>query len=261
MRASTTTSLLLASWTLTDAFTMPSKHLATKSISSQSQHFTKLFAENEVKLADEPRTISAKARQNNTIEFKSSDPIKDEPSTAAKTNTVNERLIAELQAAANAEKGPKTKVGEKFKGAFSYSDKSDAERLASLEAAKDLNGVNPTVTIIASFFAFAMAFGLWSLTEYLAALFLSHPPPADAPYAFIRAASVFRNAVMGLISLASGFAGVSGLGVFLLGVRVAYGVMIGELDPTPIKKASDDVEVPNVWDLMMNKKPNRKSRK
>jgi len=267
MRVTTATSVLLASWTLADAFTMPSKHLAKKSInisisiSSQSQHFTKLFAENE--LTDEPRTISAKPRQNDSIEFKSSNPSTDEPNDAAKTNTVNERLIAELQAAANAENGPKTKVGEKFKGAFKYSDKTDAERQASLEAAKDLNGVNPTVTILASFFAFGMAFGLWSITQYLAGVFLSHPPPADAPYAFIRAASVFRNAVMGLISLASGFSLVSGLGVFLLGFRVAYGVFTGELDPTPIKKplGDDEVKIPNVLDLMMGKKPNRKRKR
>ena len=33
----------------------------------------------------------------------------------------------------------------------------------------------------------------------------------------------------------------------------------GELDPTPIvkKKDNNQVEMPNVWDLMMNKKPNR----
>merc|ERR1740124_129058 len=49
------------------------------------------------------------------------------------------------------------------------------------------------------------------------------------------------------------------------GVRVAYGVFTGELDPTPIKRnpiagvgKSEDVVMPNVWDLMMNKKPTRK---
>ena len=42
------------------------------------------------------------------------------------------------------------------------------------------------------------------------------------------------------------------------------GVFTGELDPTPIKKPgmkNDEIEIPTVWDLMMNKKPNRKSRR
>lgn len=183
----------------------------------------------------------------------------------AKTNTVNERLMAELQAATDAEKGPKTAIGKKFQDNFRYSEKTDEEREAALEAARDLNGVNPTVTILASFFAFGMAYAFWSATQFLGELFLSHPVSADAPYAFTRMASVFRNVVMGLSSLASGFSAVSGLGVFLLGVRVAYGVMTGELDPTPITKPgalrNDEIEIPNVWDLMMNKKPNKRGRR
>eukprot|EP01083_Nonionella_stella_P193421 714417_1 len=68
-----------------------------------------------------------------------------------------------------------------------------------------------------------MAYAFWTATQFLGELFLAHPVSADAPYAFVRSASVFRNVVMGLSSLASGFSFVSGLGVFLLGVRVAYG--------------------------------------
>jgi len=99
-----------------------------------------------------------------------------------------------------------------------------------------------------------------------------HPVGADAPYAFQRAASVFRNGVMGITSLASGFFFVTGLGIFALGVRVAYGVFVGDLDPTPVKRSviagvgkgggvgagREDMQMPNVWDLMMNKKPKRK---
>ena len=78
-------------------------------------------------------------------------------------------------------------------------------------------------------------------------------------YFVIRSAQVVRNVAMGLISLASGFFGVTGLGIFLLGVRVAYGVTTGELDPTPIKQnQKEKVDMPNVWDLMLNKKPGRR---
>lgn len=171
------------------------------------------------------RTISAAPLQNDSIEIKkdNTDTTSSINKPSAKTNTVNERLMAELQAATEAEKGPKTAIGEKLKASFRYTEKTDEERQASLEAARDLNGVNPTVTILASFFAFGMAYGFWIVTQFLGELFLSHPVSADAPYAFARMASVFRNVVMGLSSLASGFAAVSGLGVFLLGVRVAYG--------------------------------------
>lgn len=254
--------LVAALASATSAFVIPQRSLITSPISHATN--TRLQAENE-SVSDEPRSISAKALDQDKIEIQSSSPstpLNETP--AAKTNTVNERLMAELQAATDAENGPKTKMGEKFKGSFRYSDKTDAERQASLEAAKDLNGVNPIVTILASFFAFGMAFAGWNLTEYLGAVFITHPVPADAPYAFVRAASVFRNAVMGLTSLASGFSLVSGLGVFLLGCRVAYGVFIGELDPTPVKKPglnNDEIEIPNVWDLMTNKKPNRRGRR
>ncbi len=170
------------------------------------------------------RSISAAPLENDRIEIDlPSTPQTTEENSTAKTNTVNERLMAELQAATDAERGPKTKMGERFKNSFQYTEKTDQERELALEQARDLNGVNPTVTILASFFAFGMAFGLWTLTQFLAELFLTHPMSPDAPYAFTRIASVFRNAIMGLTSLASGFSLVSGLGVFLLGVRVAYG--------------------------------------
>ena len=164
------------------------------------------------------RTLSAAPLKNESIEINSMKAEESENNaSSAKTNTVNERLLAELQAASDAERGPKTAMGQKFRDNFRYSDKTDEEREAALEAARDLNGVNPTVTILASFFAFGMAYGFWVATQFLGEL------TADAPYAFARMASVFRNVVMGLSSLASGFAAVSGLGVFLLGVRVAYG--------------------------------------
>ena len=71
---------------------------------------------------------------------------------------------------------------------------------------------------------------------------------------------------MGLFSLASGFFGVTGMGIFAMGVRVAYGVAKGELDPTPVTKKSsgggeDEIQLPNAWDLMMGKKPGRRGRR
>ena len=67
---------------------------------------------------------------------------------------------------------------------------------------------------------------------------------------------------MGLSSLASGFFGVVGIGIFLLGLRVAYGVVTGELDPTPIKRPKgEEIVLPDVWSLMMGKRPNRRGKR
>jgi hypothetical protein len=192
----------------------------------------------------------------------SADNKSDSSSTSSiAKNTINERLMKELQEAANKEKyGARSASGRKMGlvDGFGRPRKTDEEIQASIAAARDLNGVNPAVALGGSFFAFAVAAGLWIATNKLGAFFALHPVETDV-YFVIRTTQVFRNVVMGLIALASGFFGVCGLGIFLLGVRVAYGVMTGELDPTPIKQnKADQIEMPNVWDLMMNKKPNRR---
>eukprot|EP00581_Thalassiosira_minuscula_P016987 CAMPEP_0183714304 /NCGR_PEP_ID=MMETSP0737-20130205/8867_1 /TAXON_ID=385413 /ORGANISM="Thalassiosira miniscula, Strain CCMP1093" /LENGTH=305 /DNA_ID=CAMNT_0025943211 /DNA_START=1 /DNA_END=918 /DNA_ORIENTATION=- len=178
------------------------------------------------------------------------------PSKAA-TSTVNERLLSEIQASVEKEKyGSSSQRRDYFKDF--QSQKSEEERQRSIEEARDLNGVNPLVCIGGAGFAWACAGALWFFTTYLGVLFASHPLDTDL-YFVQRLAQVFRNVVMGLSSLASGFFGVVGIGIFLLGIRVAYGVVTGELDPTPIKKSkSEEIVLPDVWGLMMGKKPNRR---
>lgn len=147
---------------------------------------------------------------------------------------------------------------------YGRSRKTDEEVKAAIAEARDLNGVNPIVAIGGSFFAFAVAAVLWVATNKLGTFFAGHPPATEV-YFVQRTAQVFRNVVVGLVSLASGFFGVTGLGIFGMGVRVAYGVMTGELDPTPIKqrtiKTKDTVNMSSMLDLMMNKKPGRRGGK
>jgi len=189
---------------------------------------------------------------------------KNESMTTAATNTINERLMAELQDAEETERfGSKGKKMSLVDG-YGRTRKTDAEIKAAIAEARDLNGVNPVVAIVGSFFAFGVAAALWVGTNKLGGYFASHPPETEV-YFVLRTAQVFRNVVMGMISLASGFFGVTGLGIFGMGVRVAYGVMTGELDPTPIKTRTtpvkETVDVGNMMDLMMNKKPGRRGGK
>lgn len=177
----------------------------------------------------------------------------------AVTGTVNERLLAELQQAADKEKfSARSNAGQKLGFAF-RSSKTDAERKASIAEARDLNGVNPLVALAGSLIALGGAAGLWLATQYLAAYFALHPVETDV-YFVARVAAVFRNVAIGLVSLASGFFGVTGIGILLLAVRVAYGVVTGELDPTPIKsykKGGAELDVGNAWDLMLSKTSKR----
>ena len=190
----------------------------------------------------------------------SEDENEGEDEGKAATNTVNERLMAELEEATNAEKSGRSRSGRKMglTDGFGRPRKTDEEIQAAIEKARDLNGVNPVVCIVGSLFALGVAAGLWYATQTLGAFFASHPVESTV-YFVQRSSQVVRNISMGLISLASGFFGVTGLGIFMLGVRVAYGVMTGELDPTPIKQnQSEKIDMPNVWDLMLNKKPGRR---
>lgn len=176
----------------------------------------------------------------------------------AATRTVNERLLSELEEVKRKEKfGARSSAGKKLGLSSFMSTKTDEERRAAIEEARNLNGVNPVVCIAGSVFALLVAAGLWALTSFLAEYFALHPVESDV-YFVQRGTGVFRNVIIGIFSLASGFFGVTGAGIFFLGVRVAYGVMKGELDPTPIKTGNkDEVEVPNVWELMMGQRGRR----
>jgi hypothetical protein len=214
---------------------------------------------------NEPEVKFARSQTGGTINLDGMDGTtkeeETEVATAAATNTVNERLLAELKVAENKEKfGARSSAGRKLGlvDGFGRARKTDEEVQAAIEQARDLNGVNPIVAIVGSFFALGTAYGLWYATNQLGTFFVTHPVDTEV-YFVVRSAQVVRNISMGLISLASGFFGVTGLGIFLLGVRVAYGVMTGELDPTPIKQnQKEKVDMQNVWDLMLNKKPGRR---
>jgi hypothetical protein len=199
---------------------------------------------------------------NNVINLDAKAPKPEaKESDKAATNTINERLLSELEEATQKEKyGARSAAGRKLGLVDGYgrARKTDEQVEEAIARARDLNGVNPVIALTGSLFALGVAAVLWYATSQLGLYFLMHPVDTDV-YFVIRVTSVVRNVAMGLVSLASGFFGVTGLGIFLLGVRVAYGVITGELDPTPIKQNKvENSKLPNMWNLMMNKKPSRK---
>lgn len=201
-------------------------------------------------------------------------------SAVASTGTVNERLMAELQQAAVQEKfGPQSKLGDRLKQFSSFqSSKTPEERQAAIEEAQNLNGVNPLVTMVGGIFALACAAALWYLTNTLATYFALRPVDelGGEVYFVTRVTLVFRNIVMGFFALASGFFGVTGLGIVLLALRVTLGIATGELDPTPLvpppttsstpdesettpatTNNKNGIDLGSAWDLMLNKSSKR----
>lgn len=94
----------------------------------------------------------------------------------------------------------------------------------------DLNGIDWVTCILGSIPTFAISYGMWTFTGRSAEYFVEHPVDTDF-YPAQRLGIVFQTAIVGLSSLAAGIFGFTALGIFLLGIRVAFGVFTGELDP------------------------------
>ncbi len=95
---------------------------------------------------------------------------------------------------------------------------------------EDLNGINPLIPLLFSAFPALMAYAGWKASSYLTANFAIQFIDSEI-YPVQRLAIVLRNVVVGITTLATGFTGAIGLGLFAMGVAVAIGVMKGELDP------------------------------
>jgi Protein of unknown function (DUF3082) len=221
--------------------------------------------------SDETDRTNAPVTQINRVDIDEDDNDTRMPpsTTTAAMGTINERLLAELQQATALEKaGGARSTIDTTKGKNRYanvasmfqSTKTDAERRAAIAEAQNLNGVDPISTLLGAIFALTCATGLWYLTQSLAAYFASHPAASDV-YFVERVTLVSQTIIMGLVALASGFFGVTGIGILLLAIRVGYGVITGELDPTPIASnnpsntidTNTKVDMNNVWDMMRNK--------
>jgi Protein of unknown function (DUF3082) len=201
--------------------------------------------------------------------------LKTSNEITAVTGTVNERLLAELEDARRKEvygaRSSSSSLGKKQRkfglDSFRTQRKTDAEREAAIEDARDLNGISPVTAFVGAGIALGGGILLWTFTNFMAEYFALRPVENITEVYFLqRVTYVYRNIMIGLVSLCAGFFGVTGFGILLLAIRVSYGVIIGELDPTPttqqlksnVKDKEGAIDFQNVWDLMTNKKPGRR---
>jgi hypothetical protein len=152
--------------------------------------------------------------------------IEDE-SSQAKTNNA---WIIDSSKQLSSDSAPKTR--NKIFGDISIEElggKAERKIKASEQKKEDLNGINPLTPLSFSLVPAGLSLGGWKLTVYLAGHLAVQYLNSDI-YPLQRASIVIRNIVIGLTTLATGFSGVIALGLFLLGIRVAFGVLSGELD-------------------------------
>lgn len=93
----------------------------------------------------------------------------------------------------------------------------------------DLRTVNGGGAVAGAVGAAAIFWALWTATTWLASWYGAHPVSDDGVggYAVARISVVVRTAVVGLVALASGMSGVTGVGLALLAGRVGYGRVTG----------------------------------
>ena len=115
---------------------------------------------------------------------------------------------------------------------------------------EDLDGVNPFFALFGAACVWAASFGMWSLTQYLAVFFGTHPLAEDTFYAIQRIALIVRTMVVAGAALGAGIFGLTGLGLFLMGGRVAVGVATGELDMSKRSDTAVDKQFRAIKDLL-----------
>ena len=115
---------------------------------------------------------------------------------------------------------------------------------------EDLDGVNPFFAVFGSLCVWAAAFGMWSLTQWLAYTFATNPLGEDTFYVIQRIATIVRTCVVGGAALGAGIFGLTGLGLFLMGARVGVGVATGELDMAKRSNTQIDQQFKAIKDLL-----------
>ncbi|KAJ8599288.1 hypothetical protein CTAYLR_006781 [Chrysophaeum taylorii] len=122
--------------------------------------------------------------------------------TKAQMNTINQQLLAEIEAARGSIRLEAPQVEEK-------------EDI-------DFSDVNPLVALSSSVVTMVVAYYMFTFTTFMAASFADHPFTSSY-YPIERFAGFLRQAIVGLSSLLTGLTALTGAGVGVLGITVAFG--------------------------------------
>jgi hypothetical protein len=95
---------------------------------------------------------------------------------------------------------------------------------------EDLNGINPLVSFASASFTTLISFLFWRITMGLAYTLNDVHLSTDF-YPAQRLFNIASTAFVGITALGAGVLGVTALGLFALTLRVAFGILTGELDP------------------------------
>jgi len=103
----------------------------------------------------------------------------------------------------------------------------------------DLNGINPATPLMFCIVPAAMCYGGWLATNYLSLHFAVNYLTSDF-YPVQRIAIVARNLIVGIFMLGTGFSGFVSVGLFILGMTIAFGTINGTLNPNFSKNESGE---------------------
>lgn len=91
----------------------------------------------------------------------------------------------------------------------------------------DISRVNPLSAFAGAIGASGISYAAWVSLGYIVQFFVAHPF-TDEIYVVQRIGAVVRTVLVCLFALGSGISGVTGLGLFLLGVRSTVAAITGE---------------------------------
>lgn len=110
----------------------------------------------------------------------------------------------------------------------------------------DISGVNPASAFLGAAGAAICSYAAWYMLNSTIRFAVLHPMDEQI-YIVQRVTTVIRTALVSLFALASGFSGVTSLGLTLLGLRTSYAAITGEFvksskskpSPKPSKNEKD----------------------
>lgn len=159
------------------------------------------------------RSYALQPEEGPTIKFRTraEEEKKEAPVVEkAQMSTINAQLLAEIEAA---------------KGSI----RLEAPQIEVREEV-DISDVNPVVAMTSSVATVCAAYFMWKFTTFMTISFAEHPFQSDF-YPIQRFAGLIRQVVVGASSLLTGLTAAAGIGVGVLGVKVA-------LDPPSSRQIS-----------------------